>query len=50
MQKSNNSDANSCSACEEITYILWNQETQCRVHRTTPLVPIRSQMKPVIFI
>jgi len=39
--------ANSHSACQEISRILWNAKVHYHVYNSPPLVPVFSQMHPV---
>jgi hypothetical protein len=41
------SKVNSCSATQEISSIVWQRKSHCRVHENPPLMFILSQMNPV---
>jgi hypothetical protein len=46
MDMSLSSEADSCSTTQEITHILRNSKVNCRVHKSTALVPISSRKIP----
>jgi hypothetical protein len=39
-------EANSCSATQEFSNILWNTNVYCRLQKSPPLALILSQMNP----
>jgi hypothetical protein len=47
MEQSLSWEANSFSACQEVSSILWKPKIHCRVNRSMLLGPVLDQMKPV---
>jgi hypothetical protein len=47
MEQSSSGEADSCSAGQEILHLLWYPKIHYHVHKSLPLDPILSKIKPV---